>query len=172
MDASMRKMWIAAATLASRAVAGADIAAAQGQGAGMSRRQGQGLGMSVGRGVGAGQLQMMQERGEILDADGDGLIQRGEQCSRRKRLFYAMDADGDGVLTRSEYMAVQVGAGDDPHSRGLGYDEMQAARAEDFNAMDADDDGVLSRERSLAHGVDLFDAANADRILSLESATA
>jgi len=111
-----------------------------------------------GQGRGAG----MQERIEMLDTDGDGLIQEGELVSWRETVFLTMDADGDDALTREEYMAVQLGRGADPEARGPRFEAMQAAKAAEFDAMDEDGDDSVPRDDFIAYAVRQFRAADAD----------
>jgi hypothetical protein len=119
-----------------------------------------------GQGRGAG----MQERVEMLDTDGDGLVQETELLAWRETVFFTMDADGDDALTREEYMAVQLGRGADPEARGPRYQQMQAAKAADFDAMDADGDGSVPRDTFIDHVVEQFAEADTDGddALSLE----
>lgn len=105
---------------------------------------------------------MMLERMEMIDADGDGMIQRAELTDWRETVFDAMDADGDDALGRNEYMAVQLGRGADPENRGPRYVAMQAAKAAEFDAMDAEGDGVVAREAFVAYAGEKFDAADSD----------
>lgn len=104
----------------------------------------------------------MQERIEMLDADGDGLIQEAELVSWRETVFLTMDADGDDALTREEYMAVQLGRGADPEARGPRYEEMQAAKAAEFDTMDDDGDGSVPRDAFMAHAEAQFNEADAN----------
>jgi len=129
---------------------GAGDAVAQGQGKG----QGQGGGQGAGRGAG------MQERIEMIDADGDGLVQEAELAEWRETVFLAMDGDGDGALTRDEYMAVQLGRGADPDARGPRYAQMQEAKAAEFEVMDADGDGLVPLDVFTAHADAQFSKAD------------
>lgn len=116
----------------------------------------QGQGQGGGRGAG------MQERIEMIDMDGDGLIQQAELETWRETVFLTMDADGDDALTREEYMAVQLGRGADPDARGPRYDQMQAAKEAEFDVMDADGDGSVPRDVFIAYAVEQFDEADAN----------
>ncbi len=117
-----------------------------------------------GQGRGAGML----ERVEMLDTDGDGLLQEAELVSWRETVFLAMDADGDDALSREEYMAIELGRGAAPEARGPRYEEMQAAKAAEFDAMDADGDGSVPRDAFIAFVVTQFQDAdtNADGALA------
>jgi Ca2+-binding EF-hand superfamily protein len=140
--ATTERVLRAAALFALVALGTAEVAAQGGQG------QGRGAGM--------------QERIEMLDTDGDGLIQEAELMSWRETVFLTMDADGDDALTREEYMAVQLGRGADPAARGPRYEEMQAAKAAEFDTMDADGDGSVPRDTFIDYAATQFQAADAD----------
>lgn len=107
---------------------------------------------------------MMIERMEMIDAHGDGLIQRAELTAWRERVCDVMyDAAYDeDALDREEYMAFQFGRGSDPKSCGPRYVEMQAAKAAEFDAMDAEDDGVVTRTPFVAYACATVDAADAN----------
>jgi Ca2+-binding EF-hand superfamily protein len=104
----------------------------------------------------------MAERLEMLDGDGDGLIQRAELMEFREGVFYAMDADGDDSLTREEYMAVQFGQGADPDARGPRYAEMQAHKEAEYDAMDSDGDDAVDLDMFMGFAEANFDAGDAD----------
>jgi hypothetical protein len=65
----------------------------------------------------------MQQRIEMIDADGDGVVQRAELEAWRETVFLTIDADGDGSVTRAAFTAYAV---------------------EQLDAADANDDGALA----------------------------
>jgi hypothetical protein len=122
-------------------------------------QQGQGAGMGGVMGMGRPGSPFM-ERVEMIDADGDGLIQRAELLEFREGVFYAMVADGDEALSREEYMSVQMGRGADPDIRGPRYGEMQAAKEAEYDAMDPDGDDSVNFQTFTGYAGDQFDAAD------------
>lgn len=119
-------------------------------------------GDTVAQGQGAGQGVGMQERLEMIDTDGDGLVQSAELVDWRETVFLAMDSDGDAALTLDEYMEVQLGRGADPDARGSRYAQRQEAKAAEFAAMDTDGDGLVSLDVFIAYADAQFSEADTD----------
>jgi hypothetical protein len=126
--------------------------------AGAAAAQGGGMG---GGGMGRAGSPMMERIG-MLDADGDGLVQRAELLEFREGVFYAMDADGDEALSREEYMAVQMGRGADPAARGPRFEEMQAQKEAEYDAMGADGDDRVDFDGFMGFAGERFDGADGD----------
>lgn len=137
----------------------AESALAQGAGQGAGRGGGQSGGMGGGMGRPGSPF---MERVEMIDLDGDGLIQRAELLEFREGVFYAMDADSDEALSRDEYMAVQFGQGADPDVRGPRYDQMQAHKEAEYDAMDADGDDSVPFATFVGYAETMFDGADVD----------
>jgi Ca2+-binding EF-hand superfamily protein len=104
----------------------------------------------------------MAERFAALDADGDGAVTAAELGEWREGVFWAMDADGDEALSREEFMAVQMGPGADPDSRGPRFEAMQAQKAAEYDRMDADGDGLVPKADWDAFGATVLSEADSD----------
>jgi Ca2+-binding EF-hand superfamily protein len=111
---------------------------------------------------------------QIVDRDGDGLIQPDEAASRHEARFEMLDTDGDGALTESEFVEGPRGGALLREGQAMGTAPaasraMQARRAESrqrretrFQEMDADEDGNLSRSEFMTAGEQRFAAADLD----------
>jgi len=123
-----------------------------GMGAGPGR---QGMGQGAGRGMGRADDGMPPMFGN-LDTDESGTVSLSEMLSFREGVFFAMDEDGDGSLTMEEYMAVRMGPGADPSTRGPRSAQSQSRKEARFPDMDKNQDGRVSSEEFTAYGKESF----------------
>lgn len=90
----------------------------------------------------------LQARYDVLDADGDGVVQRVEYETRKVEVLFGNDANGDGRLSAdethvSEEVFERLDADGDGQLSGV---ELLEAQEFQFLSVDRDGDGTLTFE--------------------------
>jgi hypothetical protein len=121
---------------------------------------GQGWGPGYGTGSGPytpnGGSNWRPMMGQLIDADGDGIISDDEAATRHEEMFATFDLNDDGQVTLDEYMSMQMGAG-----MGVWYEQRLAEKIKRFETLDSDGDGILSQVEFMDSGQQSF--ADSDR---------